>query len=483
MLGTTNRLRAVLVGMVLVAGVRPAAAARTLYVDVTNVSGIEDGSPNHPFNTIQEALNFSVDTDEISVAPGTYLERIIIPLGRRVVGANPTTTIIDGQALGPAVTLPGPSTATTTLTSLANFTVRNGRAQQGAGIFIQQGQPTITRNIVTANLANLNAGVGGFGGGIEVYRSRATVTNNVIFANRAEFVGRGIDVYRSSLSSIANNTIVGNFAQRLAGGGSAYGGGIAITASGAIVSTNNIITSNLAQTRGGGVDVVSSSASLRNFDVWSNTPQNYGGIADQTGINSNISSNPLYVNAAANNYSLQAGSPCIDTGTATKAPPDDFNGEVRPLDGNGNGTADYDRGAFEYRPFTDTDGDGIDNLFDNCPTVSNASQADGDSDGSGDACDNCPALSNQLQGDSDSDFVGDACDNCITTYNPTQLDNDGDGYGNSCDPAPDDASIPGLEIPTVSEVGAALLTLSLLAAMLAVYRRRRTPIASPRSKG
>jgi hypothetical protein len=477
---TTGRLRAVLLGTVLLAGVRPAAAARTVYVDVTNVSGIEDGTPNHPFNTIQEALNFSVDTDEISVAAGVYFERITIPLGRRVVGANPTTTIIDAQSLGAAVTLPGPSTATTTLTSLANFTVRNGRAQQGAGIFIQQGQPTITRNIVTANLANLNAGVGGFGGGIEAYRTRATITNNVIFANRAEFVGGGIDVYRSALSSIANNTIVGNIAQRVAGGGSGYGGGIAVTASGTIVSTNNIITSNTAQTRGGGIDVVSSSASLRNFDVWSNTPQNYGGIADQTGINSNISQNPLYMNAGANNYSLQATSPCIDNGTSTKAPPDDLVGQVRPLDGNMNGTSEYDRGAYEYRPFIDTDGDGIDNLVDNCPTISNASQADGDSDGVGNACDNCPNFSNQTQGDTDADLVGDACDNCLSTFNPTQLDNDGDGYGNSCDPAPDDPTIPSLQIPTVSELGAAVLTLSLLIVMLAAYRRRRTPIPSPR---
>ena len=39
----------------------------------------------------------------------------------------------------------------------------------------------------------------------------------------------------------------------------------------------------------------------------------------------------------------------------------------------------------------DTDGDGVEDSADNCPTVPNADQADGDSDGIGDVCDECPA--------------------------------------------------------------------------------------------
>ena len=42
----------------------------------------------------------------------------------------------------------------------------------------------------------------------------------------------------------------------------------------------------------------------------------------------------------------------------------------------------------------DQDGDGTANNVDNCPTTSNADQADSDTDGKGDACDPCPEDSN-----------------------------------------------------------------------------------------
>ncbi len=104
----------------------------------------------------------------------------------------------------------------------------------------------------------------------------------------------------------------------------------------------------------------------------------------------------------------------------------------------------------------DSDGDGIPDEFDNCPSVFNPEQENADSDGTGDSCDictdtdgdgygnpgfpantcpedNCPYAYNPGQDDGDGDGSGDSCDNCVAIYNPDQADSDGDGKGDSCD--------------------------------------------------
>ena len=72
---------------------------------------------------------------------------------------------------------------------------------------------------------------------------------------------------------------------------------------------------------------------------------------------------------------------------------------------------------------TDTDGDGIPDVRDNCDNVENTNQSDIDRDNTGDACDD----------DDDSDGVLDVDDNCEGVANEDQSDSDGDGIGDACD--------------------------------------------------
>ncbi|RME45167.1 MAG: hypothetical protein D6795_16955, partial [Deltaproteobacteria bacterium] len=85
---------------------------------------------------------------------------------------------------------------------------------------------------------------------------------------------------------------------------------------------------------------------------------------------------------------------------------------------------------------SDSDGDGIDDLCDNCPMVANADQSDGDGDLVGDACDNCPLVGNPSQEDGDGDGLGDPCDLCKEDDTPESADGDGDGIGDLCDNCP-----------------------------------------------
>jgi len=71
-----------------------------------------------------------------------------------------------------------------------------------------------------------------------------------------------------------------------------------------------------------------------------------------TGINGNISADPLFVNPVAGDYHLRLGSPSVDAGdnTAPNLPPTDFDGDLRILDGNGDGAAIVDQGVDEVVP-------------------------------------------------------------------------------------------------------------------------------------
>ncbi|MFT4704804.1 MAG: hypothetical protein ACI81R_002512, partial [Bradymonadia bacterium] len=81
---------------------------------------------------------------------------------------------------------------------------------------------------------------------------------------------------------------------------------------------------------------------------------------------------------------------------------------------------------------TDADGDGLEDVIDNCPLTPNPTQSNIDGDGLGDACDD----------DMDGDGILNEPDNCLTVPNADQRDSDGDGRGDACSDDLDGDGIP-----------------------------------------
>lgn len=95
---------------------------------------------------------------------------------------------------------------------------------------------------------------------------------------------------------------------------------------------------------------------------------------------------------------------CVPIDDAGITDPTDTNGETDD-DGGGGEVVDAEIPAV----WTDTSGDGVPDIYDNCPNHYNPEQEDRDTDGVGDVCDNCPDHYNPDQTDSLMDGVGDAC--------------------------------------------------------------------------
>lgn len=265
-------------------------------------------------------MDASQDGDVVLVTNGVYntggaalpgvalTNRVCVTNAITVRSANgAAVTIIEGAADVRGVYLGAGAV-------LAGFTVTNGHTLTG-------GHPSADQS----------------GGGVWCDPS-ATVSNCILAANSANIRGGG--VFQGTLY---NCLIVGC---------SAYEGGGAYDA--ALHACT--ITDNSADTGGGAYG-----GSLDNCIIYGNTastgPNYHSGTLTycctlpHPGDGGSITNAPLFANAGGGNYSLQAGSPCIDAGTnrAWMAGGADLGGAPRILKGR------VDMGAFEYygAPFVD----------------------------------------------------------------------------------------------------------------------------------
>ena len=273
---------------------------------------------------------------------------------------------------------------------------------EGSGIYVRFASPIIRGNTITDNHRTTCFGGGGGGGislsgaggaqvldndisynvvlsgaagGIEVFGAGAAIIRgNVLRGNSTGGEGGAMWIVGPSTPLVANNLIVGNSAVQAGGGISIamFSGtdrpilanntfvenvsvdGSALFVNGfdddAVIANNVIIGIDDREAVSCGTRYQPTAPVFRFNDVYNPWGPLYGGTCgDLTGVASNVSVDPLFVDAAGGDYHLHSESPLVDAGSnaVVQLLETDFDGDSRILDGDGVGEAVVDMGFDE----------------------------------------------------------------------------------------------------------------------------------------
>lgn len=279
------------------------ANAKTIYVEKVNNTGIENGSRENPYTSIQDAVYHVEPNDVVQVGAGVFSENVELKAGTpfTIRGAGPDKTSVRGYDRSAFQSSVFKADHASTIT-LENFLITRG----WVGVWIKE-----SNNI--------------------------TVKDNLIIGNGS----LNVSIWGSSNCTVDGNTIDGD---------SLYGNtetGIDIADRGKLIPSHNTTVTNNIVVNHYGIGITlprwadrPSTDTLNTLISFNNVWNNY--IDIDTRFNtahtliSNLSEDPGFRNRLSTNYeliddsttttpmtSLQGTkSPCIDAGTSDKFNPD-----------------------------------------------------------------------------------------------------------------------------------------------------------------
>ena len=363
------------------------ALAAVWYVTPTGAGSQTGANWDNAFSSIQAAIDAAATNDEIWVKGGTYAITALTPPNLAEILVDKDVDILGG--------FNGTETARNQRNPAINITTVDGQGNNFVRCFHLKANATIDGFTITGG--NIGLGISG-GGGILVKSSSPIIRNCVIAGNYAGEAGGAIAFTGTASVGVIANTMIRNNLGGFGTGGISCGisspwiinclifknsgesvGGINC-GTGSPLILNSIVYGNACSyvyAMASGIAGGSGSAAINNTIVWGNrddvlqvstgsdTSVTYCNI-DQDGFeapngDNNIRIDPLFVNSGADDFRVQAISPCIDAGLNWNVlPPIDYEGNPRIVDGDGDGTPIVDIGAYEHQATfcSDVDADG-----------------------------------------------------------------------------------------------------------------------------
>ncbi|MEZ5966777.1 MAG: right-handed parallel beta-helix repeat-containing protein [Planctomycetota bacterium] len=317
--------------------------SQRLYVDAAAPPGGDGTTWARAYRDLGVALQQANAGTELWVARGTHAGGFAVPAGVLLLGGfapgdqrptqrRPRSTVLDGQDSQRVVSLGADAV-------LDGFHVVGGRADGlgGGAILIQAGAPVVRNCSFTANRNvqgrgavilvtggadprieyNLIYGNLGFGHNIDVDGAGGVYEHNVIWDN----VENGIHLMDST-ASIASNIIGANTGRGICDVGQLNAPSV----------ENNLLFANQrAVFHYRGTD-------FQTIDRLNALPY----------ARANLAGDPLFAGAANADFRLTAASPALERGLLTRSTDPDAGGASRTADGDLDGSARPDIGAFEF---------------------------------------------------------------------------------------------------------------------------------------